>query len=78
MFRLPIQIAARFAIYAGARSLAETALTDNLDMDADNAQLPAAAVGLGASFVIGQYTDQIVNVVADSVEARRERKNTAE
>jgi hypothetical protein len=78
MFRFPIQIAARFAVYAGVRSLTESALTENFGMEPDAVELPATATGVVASFVVGPYTDGIVNVVANKIQARRERKSVAE
>ncbi len=77
MFRLPIQIAARFAIYAGVTSLTQDALTESFDMETETARVPAQATGVAASFVLGRYTDVVVDRVASKIQACR-NKSVAE
>jgi len=73
MFRLPIQIAARCAIYYGVRSYTSNVLTENFHMDPDSVELPATVSGVIVQYVAGPYTDGIVNRVADKIQRRREQ-----
>jgi len=73
MYRLPIMVAARFAIYAGVRSVTETTLTDEFGMEDDAVALPGQIAGVTAALTVGNYTDSIVNTVANKIQRRREQ-----